>query len=98
MSAGGLNRRIMKKIFNRLAVLAAVALLGAVSGCSGQKQPLDPSAPTVVTLWHAYNAYAKVEFDKCIETFNDTVGKEKGIIVDAYGYGEMCIRDRSWRA
>lgn len=87
MSAGGLNRRIMKKIFNRLAVLAAVALLGAVSGCSGQKQPLDPSAPTVVTLWHAYNAYAKVEFDKCIETFNDTVGKEKGIIVDAYGYG-----------
>ena len=42
-----MNRRIMKKIFNRLAVLAAVSLLGAVSGCSGQKQLLDPSAPTV---------------------------------------------------
>lgn len=48
---------------------------------------MDLSSPTVVTLWHAYNAYAKVEFDKSIERFNDTVGKEKGIIVDSYGFG-----------
>lgn len=70
-----------------MALLAAIALLGMISGCSGRKTPFDPSSPTVVTLWHAYNAYAKMEFDKSIEKFNDTVGKEKGIIVDAYGYG-----------
>lgn len=77
----------MRKIYNRLAVLAAAVLLGTVSGCSGKEKMLDASSPTVITLWHAYNAYAKVEFDKSIEKFNDTVGKEKGIIVDAYGYG-----------
>ena len=68
------------------AVLAA-GLLCLLAGCGGKKPVLNPDSPSVVTLWHAYNAFAKAAFDQKIDEFNDTVGKEKGIIVEAYGYG-----------
>lgn len=59
-----------------------------LTGCSKkEKSLLDPQDPTVITLWHAYNAYAKAVFDKQVQVFNETAGLEKGIVVDAYGYG-----------
>lgn len=70
---------------------AAFILLTAVfclSGCGDRdKRGLDAKSPTVITVWHAYNAVAKAQFDELVMEFNETVGMEQGIIVDAVGYG-----------
>ncbi len=74
----------------RFRVMAAAVLaagLCLLAGCGGRKPVLNPKSPSVITLWHAYNAFAKAAFDQKIDEFNDTVGKEKGIIVEAYGFG-----------
>ena len=78
-----------------MLAVAVTAVVLAVSGCSRRADRPDPNAPTVITLWHAYNAFAKAEFDRCVDRFNDTVGKEKGIIVDAYGFGSSAELDEA---
>lgn len=70
-------------------ILLAVGIGIMLGGC-GKKEAvplLDPDAPTVVTLWHAYNAVAKTELDSLLLEFNETVGTEEGILIDARGFG-----------
>lgn len=79
----------MKKS-KRYALILALALLAAsvIAGCKNKENTIpDPKSPVVVTLWHSYNAVAKLQFDNLIQEFNDTVGMEKGIIIDSKGYG-----------
>ena len=67
-------------------MLLGVLLGGA--GCAGRESlVLDPKSPTVITMWHAYNAVAKAQFDDLVMEFNETVGMEQGIVLDAVGYG-----------
>lgn len=74
------------------ALLAAICMVG----CSTLKHELlDPKAPVVLVLWHSYNANVKAALDEKIIEFNETVGKEKGIIVDAYGYGSRTELDEA---
>ena len=69
-------------------MVLSLTLACAVSGCAqGKKHGLDPKKPTVITVWHAYNAFAKTKFDEKVTEFNETKGLELGIVVDAYGYG-----------
>ncbi|MBT9779459.1 extracellular solute-binding protein [Clostridium sp. MCC353] len=83
----------MKKkiiILSMIITLLTGSLLAGtlLTGCSKQETALlNPNEPVVITLWHAYNAYAKAVFDKQVQLFNETVGLEQGIVVDAYGYG-----------
>lgn len=86
-----------KQLLGRTAVFAAAvaALMFVAPGCSRRADRPDTEAPTVITLWHAYNAFAKAEFDRCVDRFNDTVGKEKGIIVDTYGFGSSAELDEA---
>ncbi|MDF2989440.1 MAG: carbohydrate transporter substrate-binding protein family, partial [Eubacterium sp.] len=48
-------------------------------GCSSQ---VKSNSPTTLTLWHNYGGQMKNTMDVLIDEFNDTVGKEKGIIVN----------------
>ena len=43
---------------------------------------LSPEDPQVLTLWHYYNGAQLQIFDQLVQTFNETVGMEKGIIID----------------
>ncbi|MEG0806430.1 MAG: extracellular solute-binding protein [Lachnospiraceae bacterium] len=70
----------MKKIYLLLITMVTLVLC---TGC-GEKEPKEI---TTVTLWHYYNADIKTKFDDLVQTFNETEGKEKGIIVDAYSLG-----------
>ena len=71
----------------KIAVLS-LSLVCAVSGCAREsRRVLDPKKPTVITVWHAYNAFAKTKFDEKVTEFNETKGLELGIVVDAYGFG-----------
>lgn len=79
-----------------LAMLSALCLTaGAFSGCgdsekSGKKKNnLDPEKPTTVTIWHYYNGVQQENFDNAVIEFNETVGREKGIVVEAYSKGSI---------
>ena len=76
-----------RRKYRVLAIMLLGVLLGG-AGCAGRESlVLDPKSPTVITMWHAYNAVAKAQFDDLVMEFNETVGMEQGIVLDAVGYG-----------
>ena len=76
-----------RRKYRVLAIMLLGGLLGG-AGCAGRESlVLDPKSPTVITMWHAYNAVAKAQFDDLVMEFNETVGMEQGIVLDAVGYG-----------
>lgn len=68
----------MKKITSIL--LAGLFLLTALTGCSDNSK-LDPSDPVTLTIWHVYGSQTVSPLNDVIGEFNNTVGKEKGIII-----------------
>ena len=44
---------------------------------------------TASTIWHYYNGVQKEGFDQLVQTFNESEGREKGIIVEAYSKGSI---------
>lgn len=48
---------------------------------------LSPDDPQVLTLWHYYNGAQQQIFDQLVQTFNETVGMEKGIIIAPVSQG-----------
>jgi multiple sugar transport system substrate-binding protein len=72
------------------AVLTLAAAL-AITACSpkGDAALLDPDRPITVTVWHYYNGNIKVAFDRLVTEFNETVGMDKGIVVDAQSQGDV---------
>ena len=85
-----------KSIRRNICITAAALFL---TGCGGNdKDPLDPSDPVSLTVWHYYNGSQQAAFDELVEQFNETVGKEKGIYVQSYSQGsvsdlESAVRD-----
>lgn len=73
----------MKKPFSLLLALSFLlcSVIG-FSGCSNNKTLLDPDHPVTLTMWHVYGEQADSPMNRQIEIFNNTVGKEKGVIVN----------------
>ena len=73
-----------------LPVLAAGILASGLTGCE-KKDPYGLSAknPVTITIWHYYNGVQKEGFDQLVQTFNESEGREKGIIVEAYSKGSI---------
>lgn len=89
--------RKLKKIV--LSVLVIIIVLCGV-GCNSRKEEkvtgkeemdsqLDPKNPLEITVWHYYNGSQLAAFDEMVTEFNDTIGKEKGIIVTSAGQGTV---------
>jgi len=72
-----------------IVLVLMVVMLFSLSGCAKDESPLDPDHPTTVRLWHYYNGATKERFDALVNTFNETVGMEKGIVVDAMTQGDV---------
>ena len=70
-----------------LLTLAAVYIF-SLAGC-GSKDLLDPKNPVSLTVWHYYNGSQQAAFDALVDTFNDTVGLERGIYVRGYSQGSV---------
>lgn len=84
----------MKK--KMIAVFMACMMVASVlAGCkSSQKEEaktvkLDPDNPVTLKVWHYYNGTQQATFDKLIDKFNSTVGKDEGIYVEGYGHGSV---------
>lgn len=78
----------MNRRFSAVLISAAVAASALFTGC-GDKYGLNPNEPVTITVWHYYSGMIKNEFDNLVNTFNDTVGSEEGIIVEAHSYGNI---------
>lgn len=80
---------LKKKLLRFPALFALTAvLLCTLTGCSGSgKVKLNPNNPTAIVIWHYYHGAQKTAFDNAVKVFNDTVGYEKGIIVEAVSHG-----------
>lgn len=77
-----MNKKILS-VLTLLAILASTTL----SGCSAKKNPdslLSKDNPVTITIWNYYNGVQLIGFDEAVEEFNNTVGLEKGIIVEGY--------------
>lgn len=79
----GLWEVAMKKLFSILLVVA-ITLGGVIGfvGCSESKTLLDPDNPVTLTMWHVYGEQADSPMNRLIDEFNQTVGKDNGIIVN----------------
>lgn len=85
----------LKKILT--AGLAATLSLTMLAGCQNATQKgdtvtlpkLDPGNPVSIEIWHYYNGPQKTAFDNLIHEFNETVGMEQGIIVEAFSQGNV---------
>lgn len=70
-----------------LTLCLAVALLG---GCQkSQDYGLDPNNPTNITIWHYYNGVQLENFDNMLLEFNETVGRERGIVIEGRSKGTI---------
>ena len=62
--------------------LAAVLPGLALAGCGGSKTLLSAKDPTMLSIWHMYGEQADSPMNRLLTEFNDTVGKEKGILLN----------------
>ncbi len=67
--------------------LALLLTIASCSGCSAKDSKenlLNKDDPVTITIWHYYNGVQQENFDQAVSEFNNTIGLEKGIIVEAY--------------
>lgn len=69
----------MKK---QIALFIALLMLAAMLPGCAQKSALDPAKPVTLTMWHVYGEQADSPMNKLVEEFNQTVGRERGIIIN----------------
>jgi len=69
----------MKRTF--LVVISLLLLFSVQTGCRNERG-LDPKNPVTLTLWHNYGGQMKETMDSMVDEFNETLGTEKGIIIN----------------
>ena len=69
----------MKRII--VVFLVTALLFSLQTGCRND-HGLDPNEPVTLTLWHNYGGQMKETMDSMVDEFNETLGKEKGIIIN----------------
>lgn len=70
----------MKKTVALLMACILVMLSLLMSACSSTTH-LAPANPVTLTIWHVYGSQTTSPLNDAIYNFNNTIGKEKGIIV-----------------
>ena len=79
-----MKNKISRRSFLAAAAVSAAAL--AVSGCDAKKSKKEV---TDITVWNYYNGDQLESFNRLVSTFNETIGKEKGIRVTGSSQGTV---------
>lgn len=77
---------------NTVKLLGILLVLLILTGCSLENKnesPLDVNNPITISVWHYYNGLVKDKFDSLVTEFNETIGMEQGVVVDAQSYGDV---------
>ena len=53
-----------------------------IRGAAGQSETERFCYPTMLSIWHVYGEQADSPMNRLLTEFNDTVGKEKGILLN----------------
>ena len=89
----------MKFVKKNVCVFVVFVLLLAFSGCGSDDSPqLDPRNPVIITVWHYFTGALQNPFDALIFEFNETVGRERGIIAEAVSFGSIGELEAAVRA
>ena len=76
----------MKKIGRMAAgTVCGLVSLSLLAGCGAGKT----ADPVGITVWNYYNGAQQQSFNQLVDEFNETVGAEKGIVVEAHSYGSV---------
>lgn len=71
-----------KSVTLRIAAALMISALCAALAACGKGNALDPREPVTLTLWHTYGEQADSPMNRLVQEFNETVGLQKGIIID----------------
>lgn len=70
------------------AAAASEAASSAVTPAAGSGN-LDPDNPVTVKLWHYYTGENQQELESAVSEFNQTVGRDSGVIVETVPMGNL---------
>ena len=82
--------KITRKSFLQLLGLSALTLGGVGCGAgstASSSAVLSPSDPVTLTVWTYYNGDQLETLNRLVEEFNNTLGQEKGILVETSSLG-----------
>lgn len=80
----------MRKLKKWCVMGLCIALsMGALSSCAAPVGEGDKGDPVAIMLWHYYSGAQQLKFDALTQEFNDSVGREKNIVVETRGYGDV---------
>lgn len=70
----------MKRSLNTLVILLFITM-AMLTACS-KSVKVSSKNPVTLDLWHNYGGQLKETMDSMIDEFNETIGAEKGIIIN----------------
>lgn len=85
----------MKRKYLLPTILCTVLALTSVGCSKGDTDAVSETSskstkkPVSLEIWHYYNGLQQTVFDQKITEFNNTVGTEKGIIVESFSQGNV---------
>ena len=79
----------MKNKISRRSFLAAAAVSAAALAVSGCDAKTSKKEVTDITVWNYYNGDQLESFNRLVSTFNETIGKAKGIRVSSSSQGTV---------
>lgn len=71
------------------AVMLAFSACAKTSASAGAPVQLDAKNPVSLRMWHYYNGLQKSALDEMVAEFNDSVGSQQGIVVEAFSHGSI---------
>lgn len=83
------RRGFMRKIGGILVILVVIICFLGYRFFAVKKGPLDASKPIRVTVWHYYNGNVKNKFDALVDKFNETIGMERGVVIETKSQGDV---------
>ena len=96
MESREIERTEMKKLLKKVtALVSAAALALSLAACGGgaasESKPKGAAnaKPVTITVWTYYNGDQLEYFNKLVDEFNNTVGKEQNITVEASSQGSV---------
>ena len=72
---------MFKRRKRAVCLALCLSLIAVLPGC-GQKTGPDPKHPVTLEVWHNFGGQMQATMDGLVDTFNLTVGKEKGIVLN----------------
>ena len=72
----------------RITLIVLISLLPALLFAAGSSESSSSKDVTTVTIWHSAQGQNTTVFEQIAENFNSSVGKEKGIEIEAIYQGK----------